>query len=58
MLFAGFVIAQNAYGADLAGHVLSTGNQWHTNPWIDALVLIAAASLTYRRAGVPAKQLA
>ncbi len=58
VLSGAFVIAQNAYGADLAGHVLSTGNQWHTNPWIDAVVLIAAAALTYRRAGVPARKLA
>ena len=58
VLSTGFVIAQNAYGADLAGHVLSTGNRWHTNPWIDALVLIAAVSLTYRQAGVPRHELA
>lgn len=58
VLSGAFVIAQNAYGADLAGHVLSTGDRWHTNPWIDAVALIAAAALTYRRAGVPTNELA
>lgn len=52
-LFCAFLIAQNAYGPDLAGHVLSTGSHWHTNLWVDAIALALAAWFSYRRAGVP-----
>lgn len=51
--FIALPIAQNAYGADLAWNMLSTGTSWHTNWWINTAALAAATWLTYRRGGVP-----
>lgn len=55
-VFIALPVAQNAYGADFAGHILATGTSWHTNWWINTAALAVAVWLTYRRAGVPLRQ--
>lgn len=57
VLFSGFAVAQNAFGPELGGNLLSTGDHWHTNLWADAFTLIAAVGVAAGTTGTPRRGL-